>query len=715
MAIDAYALCPGGTGKKIKFCCPDLLPELEKIDRMMDGDQYLAALQHIERLENRGDKRACLLSVKAILLRETEQLEAALANAAEFVERFPENALAWAESAILTSATENGRAAMPKLQRAIALSGKEFTGRTYEAMGAVALALLEDGDWLAARALWHTQMLMTDKDSGPMQQTMRLNRSADIPLLMKEEPHLLPAPPDAPWRAEFEEAVAALNRLRWQEAAEKLSALAAKVPDAPAVWRDLAIVRGWLTDDEGAIEAWRKYASLHLADQSSVALDDAVEAEALALMLSKDPLGDAINLLQMSWTVRDAERLQELLLSDRRIVNIPFNPAAMADQNTPPPRMIGMILDRPAAETAEGITLAAMPRMLGQCLLFGRQTDREARLDILAVSEPDAELLKNLLREIGGETLEGEPRQETAGQTSGSHQLLVQKWYPPRDVTREQMDRMAAEGVRDALLQKWPDRPLGVLGGKTPREAAADPANHARLLAAILLLEHWTERSPVDFDFNDLRTALGLPVVGPIDPQAAAVQNIPLVRLERLVVENLSDDDLAMVFRRAMLYNAVEALRKFARAILARYSFAERPERFQAHSVLAQTAENPEQALAHIEEGRAATLAAGRSCASWDLMELPFRFALGHAREAMGLVQHVQQRHIEEPGVGQALTQLLVEVGILRPDGTPAMPMGRQPGGPAAMPEPAAEAGRLWTPGSDEPGTGGGGKLWTPG
>ena len=23
MPIDAYSVCPGGTGKKIKFCCPD--------------------------------------------------------------------------------------------------------------------------------------------------------------------------------------------------------------------------------------------------------------------------------------------------------------------------------------------------------------------------------------------------------------------------------------------------------------------------------------------------------------------------------------------------------------------------------------------------------------------------------------------------------------------------------------------------------------------
>ena len=48
MPIDPYSPCPGGTGKKIKFCCPDLVTELEKIQRMLEGEQRAACLEHIE-------------------------------------------------------------------------------------------------------------------------------------------------------------------------------------------------------------------------------------------------------------------------------------------------------------------------------------------------------------------------------------------------------------------------------------------------------------------------------------------------------------------------------------------------------------------------------------------------------------------------------------------------------------------------------------------
>ena len=37
MAIDTYAPCPGGTGKKIKFCCSELVGDLERVYGELDG------------------------------------------------------------------------------------------------------------------------------------------------------------------------------------------------------------------------------------------------------------------------------------------------------------------------------------------------------------------------------------------------------------------------------------------------------------------------------------------------------------------------------------------------------------------------------------------------------------------------------------------------------------------------------------------------------
>ena len=54
MAIDLYSLCPGGRGKKIKFCCPDHIKDLEQIDAFLEGEQFAAGLAFVENLENRA-------------------------------------------------------------------------------------------------------------------------------------------------------------------------------------------------------------------------------------------------------------------------------------------------------------------------------------------------------------------------------------------------------------------------------------------------------------------------------------------------------------------------------------------------------------------------------------------------------------------------------------------------------------------------------------
>jgi hypothetical protein len=131
MPFDSYSPCPGGTGKKIKFCCPELLSELQKIERMLGGEQYLACLKQVERLEQSHPSKACLWSAKTMLLRAMERIDEAQAAAATFLEQYPESPVALAETAILCAATQGGREAMPTLAKAMAASDTELHDRVY--------------------------------------------------------------------------------------------------------------------------------------------------------------------------------------------------------------------------------------------------------------------------------------------------------------------------------------------------------------------------------------------------------------------------------------------------------------------------------------------------------------------------------------------------------------------------------------------------------
>lgn len=536
-----------------------------------------------------------------------------------------------------------------------------------------------------------------------MERLVYLHGSDEIPLLLKSGPPLLSCPADVPWRDKYETALEPLKKGQWQAAADRLTALSAELPDAPAVWDNLAVVRSWLADDATASEAYFKFASL------DVPLDDAVEATAMGMLLHESPLGDDIDVVRWNWPVTDHQRLQEALLSDGRVVVLPVDAAQWPDAEGPPPRMAGMLLDRSLPSRGEAPSLETLPHVLGQLLLFGRETDRAARLVIFRLNRTDADLAAVEIRQIGGDTLEPAPEETVMGKVSASRQLISPGWVQPRGASRSQMAPLMLENLRKLLLNDWPDLPLGILGGRSLRQAAGDPSARVKVLAVILVAQQWVEQDHASFDFNELRSQLGLPTLGPIEPQAGELAALPLVRFDRIRPESLSDDDLVTALQRTAHFHYWEAARKFARAVLGRPSLPRGPERMEAFHVLVQSATALEEGIAVIDEARRDALSQGQSCAAWDLQELAFRFS--HAADisqTMELMQHIESRHINEKGVAQALTQMLINVGLLNADGTPVAATAH-----SEAAAPAAEPSKLWTPGSESAGSGG--KLWTPG
>ena len=115
-------------------------------------------MQHIDQLmaQEPNRDRACLLATKCMLLRVTNQREAARSTAATFCVKHPNNQVALAEMAILAAET-NVRAALEMIMRALRVADGDLAGRTYQAMGLVAGSLLHAGFPVPARALLQLQ------------------------------------------------------------------------------------------------------------------------------------------------------------------------------------------------------------------------------------------------------------------------------------------------------------------------------------------------------------------------------------------------------------------------------------------------------------------------------------------------------------------------------------------------------------------------------
>ncbi|MBW8883639.1 MAG: hypothetical protein JF612_02445 [Planctomycetia bacterium] len=136
------------------------------------------------------------------------------------------------------------------------------------------------------------------------------------------------------------------------------------------------------------------------------------------------------------------------------------------------------------------------------------------------------------------------------------------------------------------------------------------------------------------------------------------------------------------------------------------------------------------EAVDHLAKAQEIAKAKGRSPARYLLAELPYRLQRGEEQESRRILNLLTTRYAKEPGVQEALLNLLAQLGLVRVDpatGRPIimMPSGGVPGAaptalgaeesPAAVAPPPKSA--LWTPDQMAPAPAAGegkSKLWIP-
>ncbi|HEY2882030.1 MAG TPA: hypothetical protein VGJ15_06340 [Pirellulales bacterium] len=697
MSIDPYSPCPGGTGKKVKFCCADLLPELDKVHRMLDGEQLAAALDYVRKLDEKYPNRACLQSIRISLEDTVGDPAAANTTLAALLKQQPENPIGLAEQALHTATAGDPLAAILHLQHAIEACGEEMPARVYDAVGAVALVLLSAGHPVPARAHLQLQVgLSQGRDQRAVTSLLQVEGSATIPLPLKDMPPLAEPPENVPWRAAFIKAMEESQVGHWKKAVDGWKAIATQAASGAAIWQNLATVCSYLGDYPQAIDALRRLAALSPAD------DSAMEAEALAQLLAKDQSQGQVDELTLSYTISNAEALQEKIAADRRFERLPLDPRAWAAQNEPPPRAAYSLLDRAVPTSGKEITREQVPNQVAQFLLFGKQTDREARLETV-LFRPEIATVQKILSEVGGDLVGAAPTETVIGQLGQVEHALSWHWRLPDDTPETLRRQLAVDERRHLVLEKWPKLSQPIFGGRSAQQAASEPRYRHALLAAIWLLEV-SDADTGRETYNELRRSLNLPELPDLDPSGLDTSRVPLGRVARLKSDLLSDEQLQHAFNRAAVTNFLLALRRLAPEVVKRPSMPVTEYKLTAYRLLVRSAASFDEALRLIDEARKLGDEHKQSSAPWDLMELAYRIQRGEAPQVMQLIDHLQRQHGREPGVAQALVQLLMETGLLGPD-------GRLNIGPAAGAPAAAAASPLVVPGAA---TGEPGKLWTP-
>ncbi len=722
MALDPYSPCPCGSNKKLKFCCPDLVHDLEKVHRMLEGDQPRAALSHLDKMLAKSDRPGPLLEMKSTIELTMEDFDAAQDTVDKLIELEPQNSSGYAQRAILIATQQGGKAGALALQQALELLEDEMPPRVLQAIGSVGQALLIEGNLIAARAhLWLYQGISGKEDSRAMELLMRLNQSAGLPLLLRDHAYLRELELGHAAETQHDHAQILASRGQWNRAAEQLADLCEQYPDEPALAFNCGIVNGWLGKIDEFIAGLRRFAELSFENPKST--DDAIEAEAIAQLLDKNDSSETTKVVRAEYGVSDEESLIDQLTRDKRTVAHQLDATELAAIDGPPPRQTWLLLDKPLPESGVDIQPEQIPEMLGFISYYGRQTDREERLELVAErgTQPEdgsLEKAKAVLTEISGSALGSAGEETITGESAATDAALNTRWHFPVDtLPSRRLELLKAERSR-VLLEKWPVTPRPSLGGITPKEAAEKPELKRLLAATLLILQQ--SAAGVDAEiFSELRTLLGVDQPNDINPQEVEIDLIPLARAYRITVDQLSDDQIVQLYERATMAGANEVLQSLAKVAIDRDSLSERIPRDELYYRLISLERDLEVSMKWIAKAKQEADDAGKSNATWDILELELCVLHGQSEEANQLVQHIRNEHLNEPGVAEQLYQLLYSLGAIPQAGAaPAgsMPPAAMPASPEAVAAPSAAEGssKIWTPGDDS-GAGGDKKIWTPG
>jgi hypothetical protein len=459
---------------------------------------------------------------------------------------------------------------------------------------------------------------MASQDTQAQRVLTSVERAAVLPLLLRDDTYPELDPPhdefSAPEHREtYSGAMHAMLHVRYARAIQAVESLTAELPSASTLWRTLGYLRAFALDNEGAVEALRKSAALSASD------DDALEAESLAQLLAA---GDTVDHLALEYTVTDGDQVATALSSSSQTIELPVDPR-LAEEGQPPPRAVYAILDRPKTEDVDAAP-SAIPMALARVALFGKQTDREARLEV-TVGRWELEQVQSLLAQWLPQSLGAVAVPEILYPQRLTNELLRVELQMPRGITPERSIELQAKVLRQRILDRWLQNPMAGLGGKTPAEAVGDPQLQLPLRAVFFNLELDIEATGERVDLDELRQKLNLPVDGKIDSNGLKIDRLPLPRLRRLDFATLDDRQLTATLERAVTFDLRLVTKKAGEETIKRTELLAQLGAERVYFLLASACDDPNDALKYLAAGRAAAQASKQSTAIFDLRELEIR------------------------------------------------------------------------------------------
>ena len=726
MSIDPYSPCPGGVDKKIKFCCSDLVGDLEQIDRLIEGDQIAAALEQTKRLCDKHPGKACLLATRTKLELGSREYGAAAATNRAFLESYPDNPLALGQAAVVDAVAGNIQEAAQQFDRARETCGAEVSPEFTRIAATLVQAGGQSGHVGFAQGVveW-----LIDSNLGSDEEHRLLAAivgSSGVPPALRTKVHYSSPTGDHTWRPDFEIALRHAEAWRLSKALTLFRSLKSVAATDPAVFTNIAVLCEMLARPFEASEAW-----LTVAKLAADSLDDAIEATGRAIALETEADPDRSPLMVFAQAkaplvleAADAlDLLEDTLRHDTHCEPAPFNRSEWVQRGAAPPHSLWRIYEGPTDGDAS-------VRLLASLLLFGRQTDKEPEA-ILQGFAPDVTTAVPIVEKLLSAKLTPDEPQEGLPVAAPTSWLLGAQFRsqtpempkaPPTPGEPSVFDtylETQRAAVRERFIREWPQTALPELLGKAPREAILQTEGRLRVEALVSEGEATARRPDMNEAWSMLRADLGLsPAITIESPRP--LEEVPPLRWHRVALERVDLDQL-----RGLLVTSIDAgfelaAERTARELISRGD-ATPVDKWQSYGFLEQRATLSNEKLGIIAQLRPLATELKANDGMLDVAELRVRLQRGDQADIMRLLDHIRSQHARDQQVLGAVAEVLMEAGIDlsavagggMPPGQPPQ-MGGLPGAAPTGPIPPADTGKIWTPGGEQAGGGGDKKIWTP-
>ncbi|MBR0238381.1 MAG: hypothetical protein IJQ39_09850 [Thermoguttaceae bacterium] len=696
-------------GKKSRVPGCDNPADIQTIHKMLQGQQYAAALNFINTVLEKNPNQPDILDVKCHLLyikcfkemngNNADSITAWHEAVGQFISLFPEHplALAW-ESLVCTNNGELDVAYdylekcfinhYPEMSPSGMLSALSSLSQEELNAGLIPAALF----LLSLRATFFAQLEAAQEYEQTHRLQLRILSDSSLALPLRQTYSFYQTNSRGALTAEFTAAQQLISTFHWLEGAQAFEKIAVNDPTELNCAYNAAILYLNRSKIADASRLFKMYSD------REPELNRKIDALATALLLSKSPLEDNMLLYDFQYKVTDQDRLRELLLSSNRLIsqNVPAD-----NFDGPPPLFIGSLLDQPKQTLwSESLTFEDIPLILGSVALWGKRTDREAILEFSSILECDKEDVYEFVKESFGDCVEGDPQAVTMEAPSVTIDSFTRPQAFPDNTPQDKINQLQKEHFNDLLLNWWPDFNLGVLG-TTLREAAADEQKQPLVRAVIQVVEYLLGVGNPLLDFDALYNALNLKPLPPLKIESGDLATLPPSLYGAIDLKSLSDNDLAALYARYNPYGSDSVMHKLATEIVSRNTLSV-DIRKTAYIKLCLSVNGiiPE----NIPQGKDFCKANNISDSYFDMMELQSMLMTGNMAELEKKMHEIYQDHKDEPQTMQALMNFVQQIQQL----SAMIARGQNPtdlptqGASTTEPQQTSSSG-LWTPDSPNP------------